>query len=40
MFLKITYKKISKYSLAKYYGDNKETFKKRLVKDIKAFLKK
>ena len=35
-----TYIKISKDSLAKYYQDNKEKLQRRLVKDIKVFLKK
>ena len=35
-----TYIKMSKDSSAKYYRDNKERLKKRLVKDIKIFLKK
>ena len=32
--------KISKYSSAKYYQNNKERLQKNLVKDIKIFLKK
>ena len=31
---------MSKNSSAKYYQDNKERLQKRLVKDIKIFLKK
>ena len=34
------YIKIPKDASAKYYGDNKERLQKRLVKDIKVFLKK
>ena len=32
--------KMSKNSSAKYYQDNKEKLQKKLVKDIKVFLKK
>ena len=32
--------KMSKNSSAKYYQDNKEKLPKKLVKDIKVFLKK
>ena len=35
-----TYIKMSKNSSAKYYQDNKERLQKKLVKDIKVFLKK
>ena len=35
-----TYITRSKDSLAKYYHSNKEKLKKKLVKDIKVFLKK
>ena len=35
-----TYIKISKDSLAKYYQDNKDKPQRRLVKDIKVFVKK
>ena len=31
---------MSKYLLVKYYQENKEKLQKRLVKDIKIFLKK
>ena len=31
---------MSKHSSAKYYQDNKERLQKKLVKDIKVFLKK
>ena len=31
---------MSKDSLAKYYQDNKKSIKKKLVKDIKVFLRK
>ena len=32
--------KISKYSSAEFYQNNKERLQKQLVKDIKVFLKK
>ena len=35
-----TYIKMSKGSSVKYYQKNKERLQKKLVKDIKAFLKK
>ena len=34
------YKKMSKYSSAKYYKENKERLQKKLVSNIKIFLRK
>ena len=39
-FISFTYMNISKDSSAKYYQNNKEILQKKLVKDIKVFIKK